>query len=391
MKEDQPFSYDFDNAERIGYLIASYIKGTLTPLERKELDEWILQSEQNEILFDELTDEKNIEKTVQWYASVNEEEAARRIKKRISFSPQRKRTTSYPFVFVAASLLIVLSFLALYFITQKKGSLPEKSTVTVQSNDPLPGTDKAVLTLADGRQIVLDSSATSRIAANGIRIENGTISYDAIDVPSENLITVPRGGQYKVLLSDGTKVWLNAESSLRYATSFTGSERKVVLTGEGFFEVSKNKEKPFIVESSGNTIKVLGTQFNVNSYGDENAFIATLVEGSVQITHGTLSKRMNPGEEARVTVAEMKIETVDTYEATAWKEGEFVFRNATVFSVVSQIARWYNLQVEFRDHVDKHLNATIKRNESLSKVLHYLEQTGEMHFKLEGKKLIVMK
>jgi hypothetical protein len=294
---------------------------------------------------------------------------------------------------VAASFVLLLGFAVIYLITRSNNTPPESSSVAITSSDPLPGYDKAVLTLADGKKIVLDSTAPSSIKNGTIKIGNGTIVYgtETSDQPSENILTIPRGGQYKAVLPDGTKVWLNAESSLRYSTAFTGSERKVMLTGEAYFEVTKNKEKPFIVESSAGTVKVLGTQFNVNSYGDENVFTTTLVEGSVQITKGAAQKILKPGEQAKLKDGEISVAQVDTREFTSWKEGEFVFRNAPVLVVVKQLQRWYDLNVEFREPVEKHLNATIKRNVPLSKVLHYLEQTGDVHFQVDGKKLIVMK
>jgi hypothetical protein len=316
------------------------------------------------------------------------------VKKRVTFTRERKKIFSLPVVGIAASFLIIAGSAAVILL--KNGNVTEpatnsKNTVAVQ--EVLPGSDKAVLVLSDGRKIILDSTAPSALKDENITVENATLKYrgNGSETPSQNLLVVPRGGQYKLVLPDGTKVWLNAESSLSYPTAFTGAERKVQLTGEGYFEVTKNKEQPFIVESSGNSIKVLGTQFNINSYGDENAFTATLVEGSVQISRGNISKMMKPGEQAKVEDDKIDVMQVDTKEAIAWKEGEFVFRDAPVTSVVRQVCRWYDLEAEYRDPVDKHLNAVIKRNVPLAKVLHYLEETGAVHFKTENKKLVVMK
>jgi ferric-dicitrate binding protein FerR (iron transport regulator) len=393
MKEEEVFQNNFDDAERIGYLVASYIKGTLTPLERRELDNWILASDENELLFDKLTSEENIESTMQWYASINEGKAAQRLKKRITFKPQRRKTLSVSSILIAASFILVIGFGVIYLITQKNKSPRVSAPVTVQNFDPLPGRNQATLTLGNGKKIVLDSAAPTSLEGGLIKIEEGTVTYTGrpSDFPSENWLTIPRGGQYKLVLPDGTRVWLNAESSLRYPTAFSGTERRVVLTGEAYFEVTKNKEKPFIVDAHEMQIRVLGTQFNVNSYGDENSFTTTLVEGSVQITSGQASKKLKPGEQAKVTSQRIDVASINTKEATAWKDGEFVFRNTPVNAVMKQLARWYDLNVEYRDPVDKHLNATIKRDVPLSRVLHYLEQTGDVHFKMEGKKLIVMK
>jgi transmembrane sensor len=392
MKTDQALNHNFDNAERIGYLIACFIKGILTPLERRELDTWIEESEENERLFDHLISEENIEATMQWYDSLNKEKARRRLKKRIPFKKER-RTLPFTLVAVAASFILLLGFSIFFFLGKNRGAAPgvEKHT-TAQTGDPLPGRDKAVLTLAGGKQVVLDSTAKEKLEGENIKVVDGTVFYTNAEsyTPSQNVLTVPRGGQYKLVLSDGTRVWLNAESSLTYSSLFTGNERRVVLTGEGYFEVAKNKDKPFIVESSGNTIKVLGTHFNVNSYADEKAFTTTLLEGSVQLASGSMVRTLKPGQQARITENKLEVVEVNAGDASAWKDGEFVFRNTPVHAVASQLARWYDLELEFRDPVEKHLNATIKRDVPLSKVLHYLEETGDVRFTLEGRKLVVL-
>lgn len=392
MKKDQFWSHDFDNAERIGYLISRFIQRTLTAMERRELDAWLLESEENELLFDELTREENVKSTMQWYASLNEKKAKQNLQKRIPFVPQRRKV-SLPFIGIAASLILIVG-LGIFFIWSSREGVKVTSPEQVAlATDPQPGKDKAVLTIAGGKQVVLDNSAGKTLAGENIRIAEGTVFYtgQGPDVPAENTLTVPRGGQYKLVLPDGTRVWLNAESSLSFPTAFTGGERRVSLRGEGYFEVTKNKEKPFIVEASGNTIRVLGTQFNVNSYGDENVFTTTLVEGSVQISKARVSKILQPGQQARVAEDNIEVVPVDVKQMIAWKDGNFVFRNAPVPVIVNQLARWYDLDVEYREPVEKHLNAIIKRDVPLSKVLHYLEETGDVHFKSEGRKLIVLK
>lgn len=392
MKEATGFNMDFENAERIGYLIASFLKGTLTLPERSELDQWILASEKNELLFDELTNPENIQRTLEWYKSLDEEKARRNIAQKIAFKRPGRKTISLSFVAVAASVLLIVGVAAFYFFSKRELANNPVQTVA-KTNDILPGRDQAVLTLSGGKKIILDSTAPASLESGSIKIGSGTISYEQLpsELPTENLLTVPRGGQYKVILSDGTSVWLNAGSSLQYPTAFSGKERRVVLSGEGYFEVTKNKEKPFIVESAGNTIRVLGTHFNVNGYGDENVFTATLLEGSIQLSSGSHSKILNPGEQAEVSQNDIDVHPVDATAAIAWKNGAFLFRNTPLHSIVNQLARWYDLDVVYGDPVDKHLNASIERNVPLSKVLHYLEQTGEVHFKTEGRKLIVMK
>lgn len=390
MKESPAFTNSYEDGGRIHYLIACFIKGTLTAMERKELDEWILSSDENELLFDQLTTGDKRQKTLEEYES--QERVLQRIRKRISFTPEkRRRVVSLSFISVAASLVIIVS-VVLFFLMEKgdkKKSAPDKAMVF---RDPLPGKNIAILTLANGKRVALDSSAPRTLEEGSITVDNGSISYEKNgEAPLENILSTPRGGQYKVVLPDGTKVWLNAESSLKYTTVFTGNERTVSLVGEGYFEVVENKEKPFIVESSAGRIKVLGTHFNVNSYGDENVGITTLLQGSVEIKKGSNTSILKPGEQARTTENKIDVVPVEAKLATAWKDGEFVFRNTPVIAIVRQLARWYQLDVEFRDPVEKHLNGIIKSDVPLSKVLHYLEETGDVHFKLEGMKLIVLK
>jgi transmembrane sensor len=391
MKDNPTFTDNFEEGGRIHYLIVRFIRGTLTGMERNELDDWILQSDENELLFDDLTSEENKQHTLELYES--EEKVLKRIKKRIKFTPtKRKRVMPLSFISIAASLIIIVS-VALFFLTERGNKMPGTPKMSVASTEPQPGTDKAILTLSSGKQIVLDSSAPPTLNEGKISISEGTLAYAGTseEAPQQNTLSTPRGGQFKLVLPDGTTVWLNAESSLTYSTSFTGNERRVLLTGEGYFEVTKNKEKPFIVESTAGVVKVLGTHFNINSYGDENIGIITLLEGSVELTKEGITKVLKPGEQAMSGNNKVEVEAVDTRLAVAWKDGEFVFHNTPVSAIARQLARWYDVQVEFRDPVDKHLNGTIKRNVPLSKVLHYLEETGEVHFKLEGSKVIVLK
>jgi transmembrane sensor len=390
MKDNPAFTNNFEEGGRIHYLIVCFIRGTLTGMERSELDDWILCSDENELLFDDLTSEENKQHTLELYES--EEKVLKRIKKRIKFTPtKRKRVIPLSFISIAASLIVIVS-VALFFLAQRGNNMPGTPKTSVVSTDPQPGTDKAILTLSSGKQIVLDSFAPPTLNEGKISISEGTLAYAGTseEAPQQNTLSTPRGGQYKLVLPDGTKVWLNAESSLTYSTSFIGTERRVSLTGEGYFEVAKNKEKPFIVTSPAGTVLVLGTEFNINSYRDENQFATTLLEGSIQFTKGDVIKTLSPGQQARVVDGKVDVVSVDPQEVVAWKKGEFVFRNAALSTIATQLARWYDLQVEFRDPVDKHINATIRRDVSLSKVLHYLEQTGDVHFRTEGKKLIIL-
>jgi ferric-dicitrate binding protein FerR (iron transport regulator) len=402
MSDDSSLEH-FSNAERIAFLIAGHINGTLTPLEKKELDEWISASDENIALFEKLVDEWEGGKAKAFFASIDKEKALARVKKRIGFK-HRKLFFSFPVISAAASLLLVIA-LSIFLLTRDRKNAKIVTMPIHMVKDPLPGKDKAVLQLADGKVVMLDSSATALfLLQQGVTIKAGTegelIYQDAERSanhmeasPVHNILSTPRGGQYKISLSDGTKVWLNAESSIRYPVLFTGNAREVMISGEAYFEVAKNGAKPFIVKSSSGkdwSVTVLGTHFTIDSYGEENDMKATLVEGKVMVQSGKQSLILSPGEEAVVKEKAFQKGTGDIETATGWKEGEFVFRGAPVPVVMNSLARWYDLHIEYGTMPSVHLNAKISRNVSLRKVLGYLQGTGAIHFRLDGKKLTVM-
>jgi ferric-dicitrate binding protein FerR (iron transport regulator) len=208
-----------------------------------------------------------------------------------------------------------------------------------------------------------------------------------------NTISTPKGGQYQVTLSDGSKVWLNAASSLRFPATFSGKERKVELTGEGYFEVAHNKKMPFHVTVNDLDVEVLGTHFNINAYADESAIKTTLLEGSVKVVKGNETKIIEPGEQASVTTSEDEInvkQQVDLEQVVAWKNGIFQFERADIESVMRQISRWYDIDVDYHGRVSEHFGGTISRDVNISDVLKMLEMTGGVNFKIDGKKVIVM-
>jgi ferric-dicitrate binding protein FerR (iron transport regulator) len=210
-----------------------------------------------------------------------------------------------------------------------------------------------------------------------------------------NKITTPRGGQYQVTFSDGTKVWLNAASSIRFPVVFTGKYRKVEITGEAYFEVAKNKAMPFKVKANNSEIEVLGTHFNVSAYNDEAEIKATLLEGKVKVSaldsDNKLPAVLEPGEQAAIN-KEGKIDiknNADTEEVMAWMNGYFQFKSADLKTILRQIARWYDVDIEYKGNANMLFTGQLTRNENVSKVLSKLALTGEVHFKIEGKRIIV--
>jgi hypothetical protein len=286
------------------------------------------------------------------------------------------------------------------FTKNKTKSGLEKAVVQLPvEQDIKADEDKATLKLSDGRIIILDSSSKGLLTEDhGIKLtkqKNSELSYEGSEVIelTFNTLSIPRGSQYKVILSDGSKVWMNAESSLYYPVSFIGSERKVELAGEAYFEVQKNPSKPFLVSirAEGGLIgevRVLGTRFNINAYNDDHSVTTTLMEGSVQLESKGQIKTLKPGEQAIIS-KNIKIIKGDTSEVMAWKERKFLFRDATIHSIGEQIKRWYNVEVVYQENVSDHFNAEMERNISLPRLLHLLEGTGQVHFSLVDKKLII--
>ena len=222
--------------------------------------------------------------------------------------------------------------------------------------------------------------------------EQGEIAYNGqaiADPTAYHMLTIPRKGHYKLLLPDGTKVWLNAASSIRYPIAFSGTERKVFVTGEAYFEVAKDKTKPFRVVANDLVVEALGTAFNVNAYADEPYISTTLLEGSVLVTKGNTENVLKPGQQARITGAVFSIINVKGEEAIAWKNNQFKFSDLPLDVIMRQIERWYDAEIIYENKPADHFNAEISRDVPVSKLLHILALTNRVHFTIEGNKIFV--
>jgi transmembrane sensor len=263
-------------------------------------------------------------------------------------------------------------------------------------NDVAPGQEGAILTLASGKTIVLDSAANGALAQEGaaeVIKQNGQIVYKgkgAADAVVYHTMTTPRGRQYHLLLADGTRVWLNAASSITYPTAFTGKERKVTITGEVYFEVAHRTDAPFEVQKDEVRVQVLGTHFNVNAYEEESSLDVTLLEGAVRVAKGSSRSDIRPGQQARVKGDAVRlVNNVDVDEVMAWKNGAFHFGGTSIETIMRQLERWYDVEVIYNKKVDDLFYAEIPRNTGLTDVLKALELTGEVRFAVEGKKVFV--
>lgn len=306
-----------------------------------------------------------------------------------------------PFRYIAAaSILIILSVGSYFYFHQSKLA---KQVAQIPAHDVLPGGNKAILTLAGGSKIVLSNSKNGTLAQQGnatiVKTASGQVSYTVSNVPTTqqvfmNTITTPRGGKWYLTLADGTKVWLNAASSITYPTVFTGNERKVSITGEAYFEVTHDATKPFKVNFNNQTVQVLGTHFNINGYNDEPENRTTLVEGSIRISNALTSALLKPGQQAQVKPSgNAKIEVVtdkDIERTLAWKNGLFIFNSTDLYTLMRELSRWYNVDIEYQGNVkDDVFYGKIKQDNNLSQILKVLE-LGDVHFRIEGKKLIVL-
>lgn len=306
----------------------------------------------------------------------------------------------------AAALIIITTGILLFYTLSRgnkyKDSLAKPSAQTLLKNDVDPGSNGAILKLADGSQVVIDSNNNkSNIRQGNTLVINhaGSLNYINDNKTKNeknfgyNVVETQRGHQFHLSLEDGTKVWLNASSTISFPVVFTGNERDVKITGEVYFEVAKNKKMPFHVYVNGTIVEVLGTHFNINSYGDNGTTNTTLLEGSVKISNGNNHRVLKPGEQARVLDNGLMttVSNINTDEIVAWKNNYFSFDNIDIRRVMMQLSRWYDVEVVFKGNTDDSVtfNGTISRSVNLSTVLKMLQSTGEVTFSIVGKKVTV--
>ena len=312
---------------------------------------------------------------------------------------QQKNAIPYLFlrqIAAAAILFIILGGGVTFYLIKSNNRNYTKNNIP-------PGGNKAILTLANGTTIILGNIKNGILTLQGGTVvkktANGQLVYDASDVRNStlayNTISTPRGGQYTVILPDSTRVYLNAASSLRFPTSFGGKFRTVSLTGEAYFEVAHNKNKPFMVASAGQTVEVLGTHFDINAYNDEHVIKTTLLEGSVKVTASGKIALLIPGQQSQVVQNKSLdtlinvVQNVSLDEGVAWKNGYFQFESASLQSIMRQFSRWYDVKVIYEGQPDNRLfSGQIHRNLNAAQALDLLNYAN-VHFTIDGKTIIV--
>ncbi|CAM3705438.1 FecR family protein [Mucilaginibacter galii] len=393
--------------QALNQLLAKYSANQLTEQEHQQFVNWLNTAPEDEV-------KEALAKAGRHFQNSHENDPAdynavfNRIESELDSIEEDKNSSNYHTMWArklrtisAAAVLLIAAGLAVYF-NMNSPELRQAPKVVVKRKPIVPGTNKAVLTLANGQAIELNSAANGRLAVQNnysiVKLKEGQLAYKPLasnekKVMQEgfNTITTPRGGQYQITLPDGTRVWLNAASSLKYQATFAGKQRRVMLNGEAYFEVAKNKLKPFIVSFNNTEVRVLGTHFNVMSYNDEAQTHTTLLEGSVNITKGKNSQTIVPGQQAAVG-ENIKVAYVDTTQVVGWKNGNFTFAHEKINTVMNKIARWYDIDIDYQGNITQEdFVGTIPRSKNLGEVLHKLELTGLLHFKVKERRVIVMR
>ena len=315
--------------------------------------------------------------------------------------PIQQRKSIVAWWWRAAAVVILILAGITYWILNDNYHTKAKSVPQAQVPvHILPGGNRAVLTTSEGETIILDSVQNGIIAQQGnwkISKQGGLLIFNVSastkpGIPiSYNTLSTPKGGQYQLLLGDGSRVWLNAASSLKFPTSFVDSQRIVELTGEAYFEVAKNSQKPFLVNINDMQVRVLGTHFNINAYDDEDFIKTSLLEGSIKITKGKISGLLKPGEQATISNIDdnIQIGKANVEEAIAWKNGLFQFEGADINHIMNEISRWYNVQIEYASKLQtRRFEGKISRSAQLSDVLKILELSNVKFEVLENKIIV---
>jgi transmembrane sensor len=402
---------------RLDLLFERYLNRTTTDEEYQELMQ-LLQQPDNEAAVKQLLDQLWAQLAIDnrlpagkadaLFASIM---AADRVISVVSPDRQPVRRLFIKRIAVAAAILMLISTGWWFYYNKFSKPVPSTSTLAVVNDIP-PGRNNALLILADGRRINLDSAANGNVAEEGstvIRKRDGQILYDAADRQSAigskqsatplNTVSTARGNQYKLILPDGSAVWLNAESSVRFPVAFTGRERRIEVTGEVYVEVKHNAAMPFMVVANGVEVRDIGTQFDVSSYSNEGNIVTTVVEGKVEVVKRETAKVnkesaiLTPGHQGVVSAGSGSIQVVqdaDVDAVIAWKNGQFMFAGNNIQSVMRQLERWYDIEVSYAPNISREeFVGTMTRYANISSVLKMLEKTGTVHFEIQGRRVMV--
>lgn len=365
----------YNNRKELLKMVQKYLAGKATAAEEAFLNAYYDFFEDEENVLQQLRSEER---------RLLEERMETGIWSAVARKESQKVKKLWPRIAAAASVLIALS-IGIYAVVHTR----HKPSAQLASNVIPPGKNGAILTLANGRKVVLEAAANGQIAQGVNKTNDSVLVYQESTAVAYNNLETPAGRQYTVILPDGSKVVLNAESSLRYPTRFDQKHRTVELSGEGDFKVVHNSASPFQVKTTAGTIEDVGTEFDVNAYSDEPVQKTTLVEGAVLVSTAGKSRKLEPGQQAVFAGDEITVKEVDVEEAIAWQKGYFYFDHADIKEVMRQIARWYKVEVAYEGPIPKkQFKGKIYRNVDLQEALKILAYFN-VHFRIEGKKVIV--
>lgn len=390
--------------KRIVHLLLKYLKGELTLKEQQTMEQWAAESEKNLKLLQDVADQQTLASEMASFSNFEWNDIAQKLAANgvpITETTKVRHSLYWGRFMVAAAVLLIMA-VASYLIVENNRKPPSinKTQVAIKYNDISPGKYKALLRLADGSTIVLDSNGSDSLTKQGeakLANKNGQLIYKAggkyssSSLPFINTLTTAKAETYQLVLSDGSKVWLNSESSIRFPVYFNGTERKVEVSGEAYFEVAHNSRQPFIAQVNGMEIKVLGTVFNVKAYPEENKVTTTLLQGKVQVTKEKRTQVLAPGEQADL-LASGRIHLnkhADIEKAVGWREGIFIFKKDDVKYVMTQLARWYDFKVEYKGVINDRFTGIIDRRLPVSVVLDML-QKSTVHFQIKGRVITVI-
>lgn len=396
-------------ASRIATLIVGNMQDSLTTDEKQELNAWLQEDGENFLLYEELMDDDKLGEALDELHSIDPETAYEKLSQKLFGNETGyKRTHRIWWYMVAAALLIVAGGV-IWFSVNKKTATPMPSpvaVVTAQKKQPgaLPDSKKAILTLADGSVIELNAINNGAIAQQGNstvhKKRNGELEYtlsgQSATATGYNTLHTPRGGEYRIVLDDGTRIWLNSASTLTFPVHFNGEERRLQLSGEGYFEVApavltSGHKKPFIVSVDNMQVQAVGTSFNISAYKEDKTTQTTVVEGLVKVSRHNGDHLLSPGKKLVTHDSTAIVEDADINQDTAWKNGEFVFHNTSLQMVMNDLARWYDMEVEYEKPVPSlHFSGEIERESDISKVLQMLQFTGGVKFSVTGRVIKVL-
>lgn len=386
---------------RAASLIVKYLRRQLTGRGEKQLYAWLKGNPQNQQLFRDLCNADEMESQLKELGEYDTEAAWQRVRAKIEAASAKPAATGYRKVWWQAAAALLVLALATWQIVQYDATKPATGAklTSAYGADIPPGTFKGELVLSNGTSVSLDNNGDTSFMENGnsiMRTPDGTITYGkgagAVGSLAWNTLRIPNAGEYRVVLADGTTVWLNAASVLRYPVQFGGKERRVeLLEGEAYFEVAKSKEKPFIVVADHMEIRAVGTAFNVNRY-IVGSMSATLTEGKVKVSLGNTMGLLVPGEQAHADAKGMRIVKADVEQVMAWKNGLFMFNGTALPEVMQQVARWYDVQIEYDKGFTekKFFTGEIRREVPVSKLLQMMELTGIARFRVTGNTVVVL-